>query len=263
MTLSSRPVAVVTGAGSGIGRAVALELARHGAAVIAIGRRAAALAGTAAYAQNCIPLPADVCNARDREKIAAAVRAAGPVRWIVHAAGVHPVEAFDAITPNSWHAVLATNVTARLFLTRELLPHVEPGARILFAGSRSATRARIGATGYCIAQAASFMLQECLKAELAPRGIHVSSAIPSPAHTPMIDAQIAADPALYPDALEYRRLRDAGQLVAPAAVGRFFHWLLTEVPAQDFVAHEWNIRDTQHHARWLRDMPLYAPAAPR
>ena len=107
------------------------------------------------------------------------------------------------------------------------------------------------------------MLQQCLKAELAPRGIHVSSAIPSPAHTPMIDAQIEADPGLYPDALEYRRLRDAGQLIAPAAVGLFFHWLLAGVPAQDFVAQEWNIRDTQHHARWLRDAPLYVPAAPR
>ena len=256
---SAGEIAVVTGAGSGIGRAVALALSECPVTVVAVGRKRAALDETAALARGRIlATPGDIAIPAGRDDVVRRCRSLGRVRFLVHGAGIHPIEALSAITVESWREVMTTNVESRLFLSRDLLPCFAPGGRVLFVGSNSATRARIGSTGYCVGQAASFMLQECLKAECAPHHVLVTSAIPSPAHTPMIDAQIAADRALYPDAAEYRRLRDAGRLVAPAAVGKFFRWLLTEVDAPEFVAREWNIQDPGHQARWLGGASLYA-----
>jgi NAD(P)-dependent dehydrogenase (short-subunit alcohol dehydrogenase family) len=257
-TAATPAVAVVTGAGSGIGRAVALELAKRQLTVLAVGRREAPLRETAALAgPNVLPVVCDVDEPADRRMLARLAQDAGGVRFLVHGAGIHRVEPLLAITQNTWREVIHTNVEARLFLTLELLPLYCSGARVLFVGSNSATRARVSATAYCVAQAASVMLQRCLKAELEPRGIAVTSAIPSPARTPMLDKQIAADPVLYPDALNYRRYRDEGKLVAAAAVGRFFRWLLLDVSNAEFSAQEWNIAEHTHHAQWLGGEPLY------
>lgn len=258
MTTTATTVAIVTGAGSGIGRAVALELAKRQLTVFAVGRREAPLRETAALAgPNVLPVVCDVAEPGERSRLARLAQDVGGVRFLVHGAGIHRVEPLLAITHNTWREVMHTNVEARLFLTLELLPLYGSGARVLFVGSNSATRARVSATAYCVAQAAAAMLQRCLQMELAPRGIAVASAIPSPARTPMLDKQIAADPALYPDALLFRGYRDDGKLIAAAAVGRFFRWLLLDVPTEEFSAREWNIAEHTHHAQWLGDEPLY------
>lgn len=255
---ASGTVAIVTGAGSGIGRAVALELATRGLTVLAVGRRGQPLRETASLAgPNLLPVVCDAANPGDRSRLARFAQDAGGVRYLVHCAGVHRVEPLLGITQTTWREVMDVNVEARLFLTLELLPLYCSGARVLFVGSNSASRARVGATAYCVAQAGSAMLARCLQAELAPHGIAVASAIPSPARTPMLDQQMAADPALYPDALLYRSYRDQGNLIAAAAVGRFFCWLLMDVPRQEFSAQQWNISQQTHHARWLGNASLY------
>lgn len=259
MRTSATPaVAIVTGAGSGIGRALALELAKREVTVLAVGRREQPLRETASLAgPNLLPVVCDVADPGDRSRLARLAQDAGGVRCLVHCAGVHQVEPLLGITQNTWREVMDVNVEARLFLTLELLPLYCSGARVLFVGSNSATRARISATAYCVAQAGSAMLARCLQAELASYGIAVASAIPSPARTPMLDQQMAADPALYPDALLYRSDRDQGKLFAASAVGRFFCWLLLDVPGQEFSAQQWNIAEHTHHARWLGNAPLY------
>jgi len=207
------------------------------------------------------PVAADVSTASGRSRICRALRSATSVRFLIHAAGIHAIEPFTGITPDTWRRVLNTNVDARLFLTLDLLPWLQPGSRVLFVGSNSATRARQSATAYCVSQAASHMLQQCLKIELAPRGIAVGWAVPSPVDTAMIAAQIAADPGLYPDAEDYRRLRDAGQLIAPATVARFYRWLLTHTSDIAFSSDPWNVRDESHHEHWLNGTELYARIA--
>jgi NAD(P)-dependent dehydrogenase (short-subunit alcohol dehydrogenase family) len=176
----SMPVAIVTGAGSGLGRATALALSTPELAVVAVGRRAERLRETAAPARGPVRVvAADVADAAARASITAALAPDEQVRFLVHCAGMHAIEPFAAITPDAWRQVMTTNVDARLFLTEQLLPWLAAGARVLFVGSNSATRARRSATAYCVSQAASFMLHECLKIELADRSIAVTSALPS------------------------------------------------------------------------------------
>jgi len=260
----SPPLAAVTGASSGLGRAVSVALARRSGTVIALGRREMELLITARQAgRGVLPLAGDITTPALRTSLVRRCRELGPLQFLVHGAGIHPIEPFDGMTAEAWRETMATNVEARLWLTRELLPCLAPGARVLFLGSRSATRARIGGTAYCVAQAASFMLHECLKAELAPRGVFVGSAIPSPTLTPMVEAQLAADPAAYPDAADYRQLAAAGRFIAPETTARFLVWLLMDTTADEFTAKEWRITDESHHARWLGTNPLTAPAPAR
>jgi benzil reductase ((S)-benzoin forming) len=250
--LSTDRVAIVTGAGSGLGRAVALALATPDLSVIGVGRRESALWDTAARAEGELRVvAADVADAAGRDRILAALRPREQVCYLVHAAGLHAIEPLPAIDPERWRQILATNVDARLFLSVQLLPRFGAGGRILFVGSNSATRARKSATAYCVSQAASFMLQECLKVELAERDVAVTSAVPSPVDTPMLAAQMSADPSIYPDAELYRRARDSGPLIAPQTVARFYRWLLTSVPADVYSAQAWDVKDTSHHPHWL------------
>ena len=263
MSTPCRDYAVVTGAGSGIGRAVAIELSRV-LPVLAVGRRLEPLLETAAQAPGqVIPLRGDVASDAGSSAIVEQLGEGDRVRYLVHAAGVFPIERLAQITPKAWRQVLATNLDARLFLTQRLTPRLAGGGRVLFVGSNSASKPRKGATAYCVAKAASFMLQQCLQLELAEHGILVGSAIPSPVNTAMVDAGLDADPEVFPDGADYARLRSEGLLIEPERVGRFYRWLLCATDDGDFSAGQWNIRDEHHHPAWLGAQPLFAATAER
>ncbi|MDX1488586.1 MAG: SDR family oxidoreductase [Acidiferrobacterales bacterium] len=250
--------AVITGAGSGIGRAVAIELSKEPLTILAIGRRLDALKETAAQAPGeVLPLSADVATEAGRTAILAQLGASARVRYLVHGAGILPIERLSEITLASWRAVMETNVEARLFLTQALIPHLRGGGRVLFIGSMSATRARKGSTAYCTALAASFMLQQCLQLELAGNEIKVTSAVPGPVKTVMIENSLSADADVFPDSAEYAVLRDQGKLIEPQRVGEFYRWLLTRVDDNAYSASQWDIRDESHHRVWLGTQDLY------
>lgn len=250
--------AVVTGAGSGIGRAVALELSREPVTVLAVGRRREPLLETAGLASGEVRVvDADIGRESGRGKVLGAVGENARVRYLVHSAGVCPIERATDIMPDSWRSVMASNLDGRLFLTLRLLPRMERGSRVLFVGSNSATKPRKGSTAYCVSMAASFMLHECLKIELSSNGVFVTSAIPSPVNTPMVARQMNADEEIHPDSQDYRRLREDGRLISPAAVARFYRWLLTEVTAEEYSGRQWNIQDRTHHRYWLGEDGLF------
>jgi benzil reductase ((S)-benzoin forming) len=244
-------LAVVTGAGSGIGRAVALELSREPLTVLAIGRRSQALV---------ITVSADVTTDVGRSAIVNKLGGASRVKYLVHAAGILPIERLTDITAESWRRVMLTNVDARLLLTQALIAGLRDGGRVLFIGSMSATKPRKGSAAYCTAMAASFMLHQCLKLELAPYGIRVTSAVPGPVTTVMIQNSLAADVEVFPDSAEYAVLREQGKLIEPNKVGQFYRWLLTRTDDEAYSAGQWDIRDESHHKFWLGGGTLYAGA---
>lgn len=256
--VKSPDIAIVTGAGSGIGRALAIELSLEPVAVLAVGRQEAPLRETAGLAPGRVDIvAADVGKETGCSKILSKVGEESEIRYLIHAAGVCFIEPISDITPESWRRTMATNVEGRLFLTLRLLPRLKKGGRVLFVGSNSATTPRKGSAAYCVSKAASYMLQECLKLELIKEGIQVASAIPSPVNTPLLIDQMAADAEIFPDGVEYRRLRTEGQLISPATVARFYRWLLTEVSAEDYCARQWNIQDEFHHKFWLGKESLF------
>lgn len=250
--------AVVTGGGSGIGRAVAIELSQQAVTVLAVGRRQEPLQETVAKAPGqVIPLSADVGTEAGRSAIVGKLGEDSKVKYLVHAAGIMSTERLVDITPDSWRQVVATNLDARLFLTQSLTPRLSGGGRVLFIGSMSAAKARKGSTAYCTSLAASFMLHECLKLELAEQGIGVASAIPGPVNTAMLRGSMVADPDVFPDSVEYATFHREGRLIDPAVVGRFYRWLLTETDDETYSAQQWDIRDESHHQAWLGSGGLY------
>lgn len=253
---SDQGIAVITGGGSGMGRAIAHTLADQGWRVLIAGRREAMLQQTAAVYPHLIEIiAADVATTAGIDTVMAAI-ASRPVALLIPAAGVFSTQSLKQLSPEHWQQMLAINVSARLLLVQALQPQLF-GGRILFIGSRSASTARQGALSYCVTQAASQMLQQCLKKELVDANITVGSVIPGPVDSHIMQQGLNADPAIYPDAIKQRQ----EPRIAADTFGKFAAWLLLATTRQQFTAEQWDIRDQHHHRYWLQQLSLYQPSA--
>ncbi len=215
--------ALVTGAGKGIGRAVATMLAARGAEVVALGRTAADLDSLAA-AIGCRTILADVADA---EQAAAAVAAALPLDLLVNNAGISILEpALDA-TQAAFDAVLRVNAWAPLRLAQvvaaDLIARGRPGA-VVNVSSTAASRGLALHAAYCASKAGLDALTRVLAIELGPHGIRVNSVNPTVTLTPM--AQRAwSDPARSAPMLARIPL---GRFVEPEEVARTVCFLLSD-----------------------------------
>ena len=154
--------ALVTGAGSGIGRAVAIGLLQAGYAVALVGRRAEALAETAALASaganavggRCLVLPADVTQPEAVRQVFAEVRGEfGRLDVLFNNAGVSaPAVPLEDLTVEQWRTVVDVNLTGVFLCTQEafrLMKHQQPrGGRIINNGSISAHVPRPNSSPY-------------------------------------------------------------------------------------------------------------------
>ena len=124
--MTEQRVAIVTGAGTGIGQAIALKLAGSGIRTLIVGRREAPLAETVARgpAENpIVSLSADITDAADRERILAlALERFGRVDILVNNAGVSSIEPLLSASEAEWRRVMATNVDAAFFMAQAVLP---------------------------------------------------------------------------------------------------------------------------------------------
>ncbi|MYU25432.1 SDR family oxidoreductase [Streptomyces sp. SID8352] len=183
---------LVTGAGSGIGRATALAFAASGARVLAVDRDAGTAARTAelcrrggapaAWAETV-----DVSDARAMERLAARVAADhGVVDILVNNAGIGLSGAFLDTTPEDWDQVLGVNLWGvihgcRLF-GRQMAERGQ-GGHIVNTASAAAFQPSRVLPAYSTSKAAVLMLSECLRAELADRGIGVTAVCPGIVNT--------------------------------------------------------------------------------
>ncbi|MGZ4150660.1 MAG: SDR family oxidoreductase [Actinomycetota bacterium] len=173
-------VAVVTGAGSGIGRACAEAFARCGADVALMGRREPALKETAglveAAGRRALVLPADV---GDPEAVLDAVARAdaelGPASVAVANAGVNAWGELDELTPAMLREALATNVEGVANLARAVVPGMrERGAgKLLVIASDNGRRAEPGGGGYVASKFGAVGLSLSLSQELYAAGVGV------------------------------------------------------------------------------------------
>ncbi len=240
--------AIITGAGSGIGRALSVELARnYGLHILAVGRHLTTLQQTQKFSPEFIEaLAADVSKDEDRAKIARRMSDEN-IRFVVHNAAVlQPVKPLKDISLTEWRAHFAINVEGPLFLTQQLLPFLKKGSRILHISSGAAHHAYAGWGAYCTSKAALYMIYQVLNLELQERGILVGSVRPGVVDTPMQDQVRQASREVFPALDRFVQLRKEGKLFAPERVAKFIGKLLTATADETYTSQEWDIREHEN-----------------
>jgi NAD(P)-dependent dehydrogenase (short-subunit alcohol dehydrogenase family) len=183
-------VVIVTGAGTGIGRATALAFAAEGARVIAVGRRPEPLAETAAAAEHpsrITPFVADITEEGTAEALAhEAVGTYGRLDVLVNNAGIVGDGALGTYTRSGIEAQLATNLVAPVLLTQAALPAFGPrGGVVVNVSTSVGLRAWPGNAVYAASKTALELLTRSWAVELAPRGIRVVAVAPGAFDTPI------------------------------------------------------------------------------
>ncbi|MBI3635612.1 MAG: SDR family NAD(P)-dependent oxidoreductase [Candidatus Rokubacteria bacterium] len=195
MSALSGQVAIVTGAGRGIGRAVALALADAGAAVALVARTRAEIAEVAAAIREAggqaLGLPADVTQDAAVETLVENVAAElGGLDLLVTAAGVASFGPVSGTKPADWDGMLAVNLRATMVCCRAALGPMLRCKRgtIINVASVTATRAIPGAAVYAATKAGVVAFSRTLAEELRAEGVRVGVVIPGAVDTPLWDA---------------------------------------------------------------------------
>jgi NAD(P)-dependent dehydrogenase (short-subunit alcohol dehydrogenase family) len=218
--------ALVTGAGSGIGRAIAIGLAEAGASVALAGRRPEAIEEAAEHVRargaEAVTIPTDV---RDPDQVRALVAgtrdALGGVDALVHAAGVHSLARSAELGDDELAAVIEANLIGAFRVAREAGAAMaeEGGGAILMIASLAALGGFPGRAAYGISKAGVVSLTQTLGVEWADRGVRVNALVPGFIHTPMSDSLVERG-ALDLEALERRtpmgRRAEPEEMAGPA-----------------------------------------------
>ncbi|WP_131768940.1 SDR family NAD(P)-dependent oxidoreductase [Candidatus Protofrankia californiensis] len=187
---SSR-IVVVTGAGSGIGRATARAFSTEGAHVIAVGRRVEPLQETAAGHDRITTLAADITTKGGPERISQTIlETHGRLDVLVNNAGIVRSGALGTLTKEMIKTQLDTNLIAPILLTQTLLAVLETSGGVIINVSTSVgQRAWPSNSVYAATKSALEVLTRSWAVELAPRGIRVVAVAPGAVDTPIGEHQ--------------------------------------------------------------------------
>lgn len=186
-------VAIITGGGSGIGRATALALARRGASIAvadlsaeAAERVAAEVRGAGAEALVC-PV-----NVADSAQVQAVVRSVvyhfHRVDILVNSAGLYRLGQIGDVSEADWDLLLDVNLKGAFLFCKEVVPHMQrqhSGAIVSLSSVSGRTKALYAGVHYCASKAGVIGLTMCLANQLAADGIRVNAVAPSTIDTPM------------------------------------------------------------------------------
>lgn len=192
MTLPKQPIVVITGASSGIGRALALRLANRGARLHLVARDRKKLEAVAAA---CSPTDVEV-QAADLTDEAAVGRMAeriaersGQVDVLIHSLGVFASGTIDSTSVATFDELFRTNVRAPFLITQALLPLLRSSrGQVVFLNSSVVQAKRPGVAAYAASKHALRALADTLREEVNDDGIRVLSVFPGRTATPMQQA---------------------------------------------------------------------------
>ena len=223
-------VGLVTGAGSGIGRATALRFLRAGAKVLAVDLNPEGLAETLRLAEapgriegHVADVTAEVAPA---ESVVAVLRHFGRLDWLVNNAGIGAAKAVHLTSDAEWDRYVDVNLRSLFRFSREALPHLTPGrGAIVNIASVFGLFGHPGVAPYAATKAAVVGLTHQMAADYGPQGIRVNAVAPGVIETALTRTRIDSDPrfqALNIDPIPFPRLGK------PEDVANAVHFLVSE-----------------------------------
>lgn len=186
--------AVVTGAGRGIGRAIAVALASRGWHVLALDRDAESLTTLEELEHRAMTTAA--ADVTHRTAVLAAFETAGrvmpPMRLVVNAAGVSTMNPFATITRDEWDSVMAVNATGTFVVSNAALPALEAagGGCVVNIASVAGRQGAELLAHYSASKFAVVGLTQAMAKELGPKGIRVNAVCPGFIRTSMQDREV-------------------------------------------------------------------------
>ena len=219
MTRLSGKVALITGGGTGIGRAIAFAFAHEGASVAVAGRRVEKLrevtAGIAKAGGQAIALECDVTRAQDAERAVAATAAKfGKLNVLVNNAGTLSVSTVANIAEEDWDRVMTVNVKGPFLMSRAVLKEFRKagGGAIVNIGSVLGLVAMQNRAAYCASKGGVTMLTKAMALDHADEKVRVNCICPSIVETDLVQG-------LFNDTEQGQALRKAREGTIP--LGRF------------------------------------------
>jgi NAD(P)-dependent dehydrogenase (short-subunit alcohol dehydrogenase family) len=189
--------AVVTGAGSGVGRAVAIKFAAEGWRVALVGRRAAALAATAALAgagadDRAVAFPCDVSQPDAVAAMGGAVLARfADVDVLVNAAGINVLRrSLETLSIEDWHRVMATNLHGAYYCVQAFLPGMrqrQTGTIVNINSDVGKAARDLSGAAYVASKFGLRGLTQQINAEERGHGVRACSICPRDINTPLLD----------------------------------------------------------------------------
>lgn len=211
-------VAIVTGAGRGIGRAIAIAYAREGARLILAARTEPELQDTAARCREeggkAHPVITDVASwDQVQDLIRTAIREAGRIDILVNSAGIYgPIGPTAEIDVTDWTQAVAVNLFGPLYLCRAILPHFleRRQGKIILLGGGGATAPLPCLSSYAASKAGVARLADTLAEELKTFNVQVNVIAPGLVDTRLQDEVLAAGPRAGALLEKIQRARETG-----------------------------------------------------